>query len=303
MWESPIYRFKNDVNATSTPILIDVTGSAPSFKEPGKQLEGTFDVILEGLEPKNTRIVDFGAAKLRNTLHLLKKGYQVYSCEFNDLFERSKQAYDFLTQAKKFSNFKSLVFPKDFINFEGEFDVVLLINVLNIMPVPLERFCVLALCRRKIREGGRLLWYTQHGDFSQSDAVTILLDGFVTGKGREYHMFYRDFTRKEIHDMLLSTGFTYNSNFKFPTAGKNQAYVFNADGALLLDESLDLKELLKRRLKREFTKIERETRWKTEDKLISEKVVYETKIPNIAILLFFNRGFLLFQGFDFNTQK
>lgn len=280
MWESPIYRFKNDVNGKSRQILIDVTGSAPTFKVPGKQLEGAFDIVLEGLEPKKTKILDFGAAKLRNTIYLLKKGYKVYSCEFNDLFQRSKQADDFLSEARKFKNFKSLVFPKDFIDFDDEFDVVLLINVLNVMPVPLERLCVLALCREKMTDGGRLLWYTQHGGYSDSDAVAKLFDGLVTGKGREYNMFYRDFSRREIHDTLQSTGFSFNSKFKFPEVGNNQAYVFNADGAMLVDETLGLTQLLKRKVKTKLKTIEREARWKVDDDdSNSKKIVYETSIP------------------------
>ena len=190
MWESPIYKFKTEIEGKKTEILIDVTGSAPNFTEPMKQLEGTFEVLLKGLEPSKTKILDFGGAKLRNTLYLLKKGFTVYSCEFEDLFKRSKQAHDFLEECKKYSNFKKLVFPNDFVDFEDQFDVVLLINVLNIMPVPIERYSVLALLREKMRENGLLLWYTQHGAYSEEKAVTKLFDGLVTGKGRTYHMYH-----------------------------------------------------------------------------------------------------------------
>ena len=130
MWESPIYKFKTEINGENKEIFIDVTGSAPNFSVPGKQLEGSFKVLLDGLDPSKTKILDFGGAKLRNTLYLLEQGYTVYSCEFDDLFERSKQAHDYLEKAKKYPNFKKLVFPKDFINFEEKFDVILLINVL-----------------------------------------------------------------------------------------------------------------------------------------------------------------------------
>ena len=95
MWESPIYKFKVDMSGKQETILLDVTGSAPNFNTPGKQLEGTFDELLRGLEPSKTKILDFGAAKLRNTIYLLEKGFIVYSCEFDDLFKRSKQAHNF----------------------------------------------------------------------------------------------------------------------------------------------------------------------------------------------------------------
>lgn len=280
MWESPIYKFKTQIGGKKREILIDVTGSSPNFSEPGKQLEGTFQALLEGLQPSKTKILDLGAAKLRNTIHLLQEGYTVYSCEFNDLFKRSKQASDFLKKAKGFSNFKRLIFPDEFIDFNEKFDVVMLINVLNIMPIPIERMSLLALCREKMRENGRFLWYTQHGTYSNSVPVAELYDGIVTGKGRKYHMFYRDFSREEIHNMLKATGFSYNENFKFPMSGSNQAYVFNADGDILVDSSLGLTELLKRKVSRSLETIERSTRWRIEGKeAISEKVVYDAKVP------------------------
>lgn len=280
MWESPIYKFKTEIKGETKEIYVDVTGSAPRFNVPGMQLTGAFDVLLKGLDPYKTKILDFGAAKLRNTIHLLKKGFTVYACEFDDLFKRSKQANEFYEEAKKYNNFKPLVFPRDFIDFEEKFDVVLLINVLDIMPVPIERLCVLALCREKMSENGRLLWYTQHGAYSESDAVTKLLDGLVTGKGREYHMFYRDFTRKEIYDMLKSTGFSYNKEFKFPMVGTNQAYVFNPDGDILIDETLGLTEMLKRKLKPKLKNIERESRWMgAGEEGASKKIVYQTGLP------------------------
>jgi hypothetical protein len=279
MWESPIYKFKTDLNGVKTEIYIDVTGSAPNFSVPGKQLESTFDELLKGMDPSKTRILDFGSAKLRNTLYLLKKGYTVYSCEFEDLFSRSKQAIDFLTECKKYSTFKRLIFPKDFIAAEEEFDVILLINVLNVMPVPIERYCVLALCREKIRENGRLLWYTQHGAYSAESSVAKLLDGLVTGKGREYMMFYRDFSRREIHDMLTANGFSFSKNFRFPTSGSNQAYVFLAEGDVLVDKSLRLTEQLRGSGRRAFETVQRKT-WKTKiEETDPAKRLYETAIP------------------------
>ncbi len=283
MWESPIYKFKADFNGEKKEILIDVTGSAPRFDVPGKQLEGSFEVLLKGLEPSKTKILDFGGAKLRNTLYLLKKGYLVYACEFEDLFKRSKQAEDLLNECKKFPNFKKLVLPNDFVNFEEKFDVVMLINVLDIMPVPIERLCVLALCREQMKENGRLLWYTQHGTYLKEDAVALLFDGFVTGKGRNYNMFYRDFTRKEIHEMLQSTGFSYNKEFKFPMSGTNQAYVFNADGPILVDATLGLIAQLKKKTKSKLEEVERKSG--TEEKKYTAEVPKKiTKLEGIDIL-------------------
>ena len=280
MWESPIYKVTAKINGENKNILIDVTGSAPNFSEPYKQLEGTFEELLRGLDPEKTKILDFGAAKLRNTVYLLDKGYTVYACEFDDLFKRSQQAKDFYDTCKEYNNFKTLVFPDDFIEFDEKFDVILLINVLNIMPVPIERLCALALCRQKMKEGGRLLWYTQHGSYSEANAVGTIYDGLVTGKGRKYHMFYRDFSRKQIHDMLASTGFTYNKDFKFPMSGSNQAYAFNAEGEILIDKTLGLTSLLRKNKSVTLKKIERKARWEVEDDgKKSEKITYEAEIP------------------------
>ena len=66
---------------------------------------------------------------------------------------------------------------------------------------------------------------------------TKLNDGIITGEDRKYSMFYRDFSSNEIHNILKSTGFSRNNSFKFPTKGTNQAYLFNADGPILIDET------------------------------------------------------------------
>jgi hypothetical protein len=229
VWESPVYRFK-DADGNNE-ILINVTGSAPHFKDPGKLLEKAFGTLLRGLEPEKTEILDFGGAKLRNTLYLLRKGYAVTACEFGETFERSKQASGIYEECKTFPNFR-LVLPKDFPGLNAVFDVALLINVINTMPVPEERSLALTLCREKMHDGARLLWYTQHGKYSADDAVAQLNDGLVTGKGREFHMFYRDFTRKEIHGMLNASGFRYDGSFaSLSSSGAIKAYVFIADGA------------------------------------------------------------------------
>lgn len=283
MWESPIYKFRTKI-ANKKEILIDVTGSAPTFSEPKKQLENTFKILLDGLKPKNTVILDFGAAKLRNTVYLLKKGYTVYACEFDDLFHRSQQADEFLKEARTYRNFKKLIFPNDFLNSNIKFDAALLINVLNIMPVPIERLLVLTLLRERMKSKGRLLWYTQHGGYSYSDAFARLNDGIVTGKGRKtYHMFYRDFARKEIHDLLKSTGFSFNKDYSFPGSGSNQAYVFNPEGEILVDQTLGLTKLLKKKTKPKLKTIERQTRWKIDEE--SKKITYESKSPSTIIKL------------------
>jgi hypothetical protein len=272
MWETPIYKFKTKINNIDSEIKIDVTGSAPNFIEPGKQLEGTFNILLEDLNPKNTNILDFGAAKLRNTLFLLKKGYNIYSCEFEDLFNRSDQAKNFLSEAQKYDNFHPLIFPKDFINTEVKFDVILMINVLNIMPVVSERLLVLELCRKRIKNNGRFLWYTQHGAYDYNKAVCRLFDGIVTGSGRKYQMFYKDYAKNEIIELLNSTGFEFENTFKFPSSGSNQAYMFKASGGILIENALKVFKKDKKLIKSKYINVIRK----------SKKKKYSTKEPIIA---------------------
>lgn len=286
MWESPIYRFNTNIDGEKQEILIDVTGSAPNFTEPGKQLEGSLNVFLKDTKPNNTVILDFGAAKLRNTLYLLSRGYTVYACEFNDLYQRSQQAFNHKTLALKHNNFHPLIFPKEFIKFEdNQFDFILLINVLNIMPIPTERLKVLEICRQKIKENGYLFWYTQHGKMDLSKSVAQLFDGYVTGQGRKYHMFYRDFLRNEIHDMLISTGFSHDPDYKFPMSGSsNQAYAFKADGPILLEKELFKTSEIAKFKKTNYEEIERMVRWeKVDDGKTTEKKVYKSHSPKKII--------------------
>lgn len=267
MFDSPIYKVKGKVNGKQQEIFIDVTGSAPNFKVPGKQLESTFKTLLKGRKKENTKILDIGAAKLRNTVYLLKKKYAVHACEFEDLFQRMGQARDFLEKAETYKNFKKLIFPNEFLKNEQKFDVILLINVINIMPNPIERFVLLKRCRELLKENGILLWYTQHGAYDPKQAFGRLNDGLITGKGRKYHMFYRDFSKSEIFRILKSVGFSLDTKYTFSGSGSNQAYAFKPDGPILIS--------IKKPGKHSLEKIERERSYTDED----EGQKYETKKP------------------------
>jgi len=249
LFESPIYKVIGKIGRKQQEVLIDVTGSAPTMKIPGTQLESTFKRLLKGRKANNTKILDLGAAKLRNTVYLLKKGYSVNSCEYEDLFQRMGQAVDFLEKAEKYKNFKKLVYPSEFLKNDEKFDVILLINVINIMPDPNERFILLKRCRELLKENGILLWYTQHGTYDPKQAFGLLNDGLITGKGRKYHMFYRDFSRSEIFRMLKSVGFSHDKDYSFPGSASNQAYAFKPNTPILVSIKIPKKrnlELVKR---------------------------------------------------------
>lgn len=163
MWESPIYRFEEETTDKTgkiikKPFFINVTYSAPrNLDDPGKALIGVFDRITQNLKANETKILDVGAAKLRNTLWLLQKGFNVWAVEFPELKDRLPDAKRKWELANQYQNFHNVTFPKDFINLKEKFDIMLLINVINVMPIPLERFALLSLCREKIKDNGILL--------------------------------------------------------------------------------------------------------------------------------------------------
>lgn len=157
MWESPIYRFEEETTKKGKIVkrefYINTTYSAPrNLDDPKKALIGVFNKITEGMTPSKTHILDVGAAKLRNTLWLLQKGFHVWAVEFPELKERLKDAKEKWDLADTYPNFHHVTFPNDFIKLKKQtFDIILLINVFNVMPIPLERFILLTLCRELIK--------------------------------------------------------------------------------------------------------------------------------------------------------
>jgi hypothetical protein len=239
MWTTPIYQFNRDAgrdragNHVYEQIVVDVTRSAPSFSTPGTTLETAIDeVISETGVTRNGAILDFGAGKLRNALYLLRKGYRVWAVEFEDLF-KSDHARTQWDQAKKYrERFSTLIYPHQFERSGQTFDLILLINVLNIMPVPAERLLVLQYCQRKLRSGGYIFWYTQRGD---ADYRTRLIpsrrlgDGHYIGASRYVKTFYREFTVAEIDALFSHTGFEFVR--AIPATARNQARLFRSDGS------------------------------------------------------------------------
>jgi len=267
MWESPIYKFEKKVKGRRKPeiVTIDVTGSAPVMKEPGDYLTQIFKTITKGSNPTKTRILDFGAAKLRNTLYLLNQGFQVYAVEFPELAESMPQAkknWDYIE--KNYPNFKRLIFPKDFYDFEEKFDIALFINVLNVMPIPKERLAALALCRKKIKDGGLLFWLNwkpaasnpKDKNYGESNRLN---DGWFKGKGRETKTFHVEWSREEAFEMLISTGYSQNKEVLIEAGKGSQSYLFMADARILIENALKISELknenLTGKVLKELTKI------------------------------------------------
>lgn len=244
MWESSIYKLNQlvgtdeDGNHVYKQIVIDVTRSAPSFPRPGKALTGALKHTLTAAKVGwGDTILDFGAGKLRNTIYLLKQGYRVCAVEFADQFKHSKPASNNLALARtKFADrFSTLVYPHDFIGSEHHYKLTLLINVMNIVPIPSERLLILKLCHERLAEDGCLLWYTQRGDAKYRKRLNDqykIGDGVYIGRTTKYKTFYREYTVNEIDALLAQAGFQYDR--KIEATWRNQSRLYRKVGPAIL---------------------------------------------------------------------
>ncbi len=257
MWESPIYKFEKEVSEKKKiikkPFLINVTYSTPrNLYDPGNALTEVFKKITEDKDPEKLHILDFGAGKLRNTLWLLKKGFTVHTVEFKELGDRLGDAKEKWKLAKTFLNFKPMVFPGDFIDHDEKFDIILLINVFNVMPIPKERFALLCLLRQKIKNKGTLLWHQWRGLATGQDKYTdenAFIDGYLMGQ--KNHTFYVERTREQTFEILSATGFSFNKDMNLQKIPGNSgySYVFNPTHEILIDDALEFKSMIKKKHK------------------------------------------------------
>src|SRR3989344_1080608 len=254
MWESPIYRFEEETSnkgkIVKKEFFINTTYSAPrNLDDPKKALIGVFNKITNGMIPNKTHILDVGAAKLRNTLWLLQKGFHVWAVEFPELKERLKDAKEKWDLADTYPNFHHVTFPNDFIKLKKQtFDIILLINVFNVMPIPLERFALLTLCRERIKKKGMLLWHQWRGMSVRQDNYSednAFIDGYLMGTGPN-HTFYVDHNRDQSHEILYSTGFIFNKEMNLHKIPSNScySYIFNPKHEPLISNALDVKTLV-----------------------------------------------------------
>ncbi len=255
MWESPVYTFEEEVSENGKivkkPFHINVTYSVPRREEdPGKALIGVFNKITSSLDPKKIKILDVGAGKLRNTLWLLEKGFNVWAVEFPELKERLKDAKEKWNYAEKnYKNFHKVTFPRDFIKLKQKFEIIILINEINVMPIPLERFAILSLCRERIKDKGMLLWHQWRAKNTHPEMYTEdneFIDGYLMGSGPN-HTFYVEHTRDESHELLYSVGFNFDkdANLHKVPSNKGYSYIFRPKHINLIQDALDLKALCK----------------------------------------------------------
>ncbi|HLX08965.1 MAG TPA: class I SAM-dependent methyltransferase [Thermoanaerobaculia bacterium] len=232
LWRSPRYPFRilpaASPDSDPVEIWIDVTGSAPRHDAPGKVLENIFTQAIAHVGGRKAlNILDLGAGKLRNTLFLLAQGHRVDAVEF-EAAQRLPQGRTALDEARKFgTKFQRCFFPHEFVASQKQYDLILLVNVISIMPVPAERLLLLVHCYQRLKETGRLLWYAQYGD--QDERVRCkeenrIGDGYFLGVNNNYKTFYRQFKVPELDDILLACGFLLDKTLS--GAGKNQARLY-----------------------------------------------------------------------------
>lgn len=262
MWNSPIYKlnkYVSDVNGNHVynEIVIDVNKSAPPFSEPSRFLKEAFSDVISKIElQKNQHILDVGGGKLRNTLHFLgeydekikEERYNVCAVEYETLFS-TPQARSNKEKAKQYGKrFETLLYPKQFIQYDDhKFDLVILINVINIMPVPAERLFLLQLCHQKLKPGGYLFWYTQRGDSDYHERKVPryqIGDGYFVGRKFKYKTFYREFTVKEIDSLLSITGFDLVCPIK--SHWRNQARLYRRLDTIPLSDDILNKDLIEK---------------------------------------------------------
>lgn len=252
MWESPIYRFEDEITDRNGEIkkrssYIDVTYSAPrNLYVPGFQLENIFKKITKDKKPEDVKILDVGAAKLRNTNWLLQKKFQVWAVEYPELSTRSEDAKEKWEYAKQYDNFHQVTFPNEFKKLDGKFDVILLINVINVMPIPLERYALISLCRKKIKDNGMLLLHHMRGKSKNPESYTdenAFIDGYLMGKTN--HTFYVENSSDECHELMYSLGFIHDKQMSLSKiCGNNYSYIYQPKHDTLLSNVLDLEKML-----------------------------------------------------------
>lgn len=252
MWKRPEYNFRIERLNSRAGIsvnshLVNVTKSAPN-KQPGKQIIAVFKRVTQGLIPSETEILDLGAGKLGKSLVLLRQGFNVYSTEYNQLFQ-SGLARTNREIAEYYPNFQKLLFPDEFFSFDRKMDLIMMINVQTVMPIPIERIALLIIAREKLKEDGILLWYSDPLKRNRKQEYSrYFSDGYLTGdKKKKIETFYVELLENDIEAMLNLSGYEIDeifSNECINLAGNNIVYVARPRNEVLLQNSINLSNLI-----------------------------------------------------------
>ncbi len=223
LWETPIYKFripKNEEDTESSEfkeIIIDVTGSAPPFKEPSDGLKEVLREIFKSDSFQNiTNVLEFGAAKLKNIPFILKQGKTVCAVEFKELSENAFTKENIKKCETYGIKFQKLIFPNPFLSKNQKFDLALLLNVIPVMPVFAERLYLLNLLYEKIQDGKYLLWVAQkEGSYKKirEEGKNFCGDGLWMGKNRSYKTFFKYHKIEELDEFMALYGFKLIKKF------------------------------------------------------------------------------------------
>ena len=222
LWTTPIYRFRipKDDNPESEElieIIIDVTGSAPTFPGPSEALkEVLLDVFKSDSLKKIENVLEFGAGKLKNIPFILKHGKNVCAVEFKELCQNTYTKKNIKKCQRYGKKYQKIMFPNPFISDTRKFDLALLLNVLPVMPVLSERLYLLDILHRKINDGKYLLWVAQkEGPYKQikEEGKNNCGDGLWMGKGRYMKTFYKYHQVEELDEMMALYGFNLIKRF------------------------------------------------------------------------------------------
>ena len=207
IWESPIYQFRIPEGNGLQPYFFDVTGSAsPNLKDASSDLAVCLRWAISETGKEHPLILDFGAGRLRNTLHLLRLGHSVTAVEFSRL-SNSEAVQPLVQEARTYApRFSELIFPHEFLRSSARFDLILLINMINIMPVPVERYLVLQYCREKLTKDGLILWYSQTSQTKRYKAKPYFGDGQIADPHTVMKTFYKDYKSDQIDELLAANG-------------------------------------------------------------------------------------------------
>lgn len=281
IWKSPIYKFRIPLSEESDKlkeIVFDVTGSAPPFEDVKNTMKGVFNEFLSSKEGEKVKsVVDFGAAKLRNTLYFLNKNKKVAAVEFEELKKNSGQAKRIYEKCKNKPNlFEEWLFPYPFIDHKEKYDLGLLINVLPIMPVFSERLMVLQVLYSKIKEEGYILWYAQQEGSYKERRVSGKYscgNGIWMGDNAYFKTFFEYIPVEDIDEMMALSGFDFVKKYSAPG---NDVRLYKKNGYNLFSDIISSDKIEK------LIPIEKSINdpEKTKLKIVKEKEGIKESIPN-----------------------
>jgi hypothetical protein len=195
VWDSPIYRLSAK---NGKQVVIDVTSSVSAGLEPHKIIA---DVAKVFRKQRVETILDFGAGALRHTLPLLTAGFQVCAVEFEEQYKRPTCATA-VAKARRYANFCSLIWPKDFLRDKRKFDAALLCFVIQTMPIKSERESVIEMLHGKLRNDSYLLWMARYGQTDGIPKEQELRDGYYMYPDRDEHSFYAELSTETTHKLM-----------------------------------------------------------------------------------------------------